>query len=244
MSQWVYREFYRRHLPHYQPPGATLFITFRLAGSLPKAVLEELEAEAQRQERRLEAIADEKERAAQADRLARHLFGRWDEALHRRSNGPYNLQEPQVAALVAESLRYRDGRVYTLHAFCIMPNHVHLVCTPLPVVPVGQDDILSYGQANVVGQDGILPYGQVDNLSYEYVPLAQILHSLKRYTAREANRLLGRTGAFWQHESYDHVVRDAAELERVIRYVANNPVAAGLVQEWTEWPWTYVGQFA
>ena len=53
MSEWPYREFYRRHLPHYQPPGATLFITFRLAGSL-----EELEAEAQRQERRLEAIAE------------------------------------------------------------------------------------------------------------------------------------------------------------------------------------------
>lgn len=222
MSEWPYREFYRRHLPHYQPPGATLFITFRLAGSLPKAVLEELAAEAQRQERRLEAIADEKERAAQAERLARHLFGRWDEALHRRSNGPYDLQEPQVAALVAESLRYRDGRVYTLHAFCIMPNHVHLVCTPLPVV------------VEQVGRFGKSPY----------YPLAQILHSLKRYTAREANRLLGRTGPFWQHESYDHAVRDAAELERIIRYVVNNPVAAGLVKEANEWPWTYVGQFA
>src|SRR5574337_954611 len=54
--------------------------------------------------------------------------------------------------------------------------------------------------------------------------LYKILQSLKAYTARKANKLLNHKGAFWQHESYDHVVRNGKELERIVSYVLNNPV--------------------
>jgi len=63
---------------------------------------------------------------------------------------------------------------------------------------------------------------------------------LKGYTANKANKILNRTGTFWQHESYDHVVQDEKELERVIAYVLNNPVKAGFVSTWQEWKWSYV----
>ena len=43
-----------------------------------------------------------------------------------------------------------------------------------------------------------------------------------------------------QHESYDHVVRDGEELDRIIAYVLNNPVKAGLVKNWRQWKWSYV----
>jgi REP element-mobilizing transposase RayT len=69
--------------------------------------------------------------------------------------------------------------------------------------------------------------------------MSAIMHSLKRYTARESNLLLGREGQFWQHENYDHVVRDEAELNRIIRYVLNNPAEAGLVERWEDWQWSY-----
>jgi putative transposase len=69
--------------------------------------------------------------------------------------------------------------------------------------------------------------------------MSAIMHSLKLYTAREANLVLGRTGSFWQHENYDHVVRDEAELRRIILYVVHNPVKAGLVEHWEDWKWTY-----
>ena len=62
---------------------------------------------------------------------------------------------------------------------------------------------------------------------------------LKGYTARKANGLLSRTGAFWQRESYDHVIRDANEWQRIVIYVLNNPVKAGLVDTWEEWKWNY-----
>lgn len=131
-------------------------------------------------------------------------------ALHATQQGPRWLEDPRIARIVAESLHYRDGKVYDLHAFCVMPNHVHLVCRPLQ------------------RPDG------------EYHSLSAILHSLKGYTARMANRELGRQGPFWQDESHDRVVRNENELNRVIQYVLDNPVKAGLVQTWEEWLWSYV----
>jgi len=65
------------------------------------------------------------------------------------------------------------------------------------------------------------------------------MKSLKGYTAREANKVLNRTGAFWEEESYDHEIKDGEEFGRVVRYVLNNPVKAGLVNHWSEWPWNY-----
>ena len=70
------------------------------------------------------------------------------------------------------------------------------------------------------------------------VPLAQITKSIKCYTAREANKILGLTGQFWQHESFDHWIRDRHELAEVIRYVEQNPVKAGLVGCEADWRWS------
>ncbi len=209
MSTLEYQLFYRRHLPHLQLAGATLFITFRLAGSIPTTVLQQLLTEAKRVDAILGKTLDLKERARRAYLEQRILFAKWDRALDTARNGPVWLHHPQIAELVTASLHYRDGRVYDLDAFCIMPNHVHMVYTPLPKADGG------------------------------YHALSAIMHSLKRYTARQANQLLGREGDFWQHESYDHVVRDRAEWRRIVLYVLNNPVKAGLVEHWDNWPWTY-----
>ena len=70
--------------------------------------------------------------------------------------------------------------------------------------------------------------------------LSSIMHSLKLYTAREANKILQRSGAFWEHESFDHYIRNDAERKRIIKYVLENPVKAGLVKTWQDWPWNYV----
>jgi putative DNA methylase len=64
------------------------------------------------------------------------------------------------------------------------------------------------------------------------------MHSLKSYSAHEANRVLARSGPFWQHESYDHWVRDETELERIVEYIAANPVKAGLAKQAHEWRWS------
>src|SRR5258708_2591146 len=71
------------------------------------------------------------------------------------------------------------------------------------------------------------------------VAVAAITRWLKGSTARRANQLLGRTGQpFWQDESYDHWVRNGDELNRIVRYIENNPVAAGLTDSLERWPWS------
>ena len=71
------------------------------------------------------------------------------------------------------------------------------------------------------------------------VPLSRAMQSLKGYTAREANKLLERTGQpFWQKESYDHWVRNEAESHRIVHYIENNPVNAGLAHTPEAFPWS------
>lgn len=67
--------------------------------------------------------------------------------------------------------------------------------------------------------------------------LSGIMHTWKSYSAGEVNRLLGRTGAFWQRESYDHLVRDEQEFTHAVRYVLENPERAGL----KGWRWVGSG---
>jgi putative DNA methylase len=60
----------------------------------------------------------------------------------------------------------------------------------------------------------------------------------KSFTSKKANRLLGRTGEFWQREYLDRYVRDAGHYAAVIAYIEENPVKAGLAKLKTDWPWS------
>jgi REP-associated tyrosine transposase len=69
-------------------------------------------------------------------------------------------------------------------------------------------------------------------------PLAQLVQSWKRFIAREAGKLLARTGAFWQRDYWDTYIRDAEHLAKAVRYIENNPVKARLADEARKWPWS------
>jgi putative transposase len=197
------KTYYRRNLPHYQPPGATYFVTYRLAGSLPHEVVVRLKEERAKAQRQcMETRGKEEEGINQHKK--RH-FARFDKLLDNADHAPRWLENAVVARIVSDAIHFRDGREYELLTYCIMPNHVHLVMT------LERNDISLY----------------------------KVLQSLKRFTAQETNKILSRRGAFWQHESYDHVVRDGKELLRVIAYVLRNPEKAGLVDTWESWKWSY-----
>jgi len=68
--------------------------------------------------------------------------------------------------------------------------------------------------------------------------LSDVLHSWKTFTAKQANKMLGREGTFWQAEYYDHVIRNEEELAHAIEYALWNPERAGLVG----WKWKGVCQ--
>jgi len=179
------------------------------AGSIPRYVAERLSREAEQRRKVVDSIRDSQTRRRRSYVEMNRFFGKWDEALDGARTGPAWLACPGVALLVAQTLHQHDGREYDLVAFTIMPNHVHVVFAPMRK------------------DDGT------------YYPLSSIMRSLKGNTARKANLELGRGGAFWQHENYDHVVRDEAELSRIVAYVLDNPVKAGLAQSREEWEWSY-----
>lgn len=227
-----FKQFSRRKLPHIHPPGAILFVTFRLAGSVPKAVLQEWKAEKEWLEHELLRVAREaketdtieaRNHEARLIAFQRRWFLRFEEVLHRAEHGPTWLKDEGIAKLVADSIRYRDGKVYRLDAYCIMSNHVHAVFKPF------------------LNERSLRVKDDAEKLSFESndPPLSVIMHSLKSYTANQANKILKRSGTFWEAESYDHVIRDEQEYHRVIAYVLNNPVKAGLVKDWREWPWSW-----
>ena len=60
----------------------------------------------------------------------------------------------------------------------------------------------------------------------------------KSYTAKEANRLLGRTGQFWQEDYFDRVIRNEKHLHSAADYIHYNPVKAGLCQQTADWRWS------
>lgn len=72
--------------------------------------------------------------------------------------------------------------------------------------------------------------------------LDKALMNTKSASARAANAVLGRTGHFWQDESYDHWVRNDRERNSIIRYIEFNPVAVGLVEAPEDWKWSSSGR--
>lgn len=212
------KDFYRRRLPHYQPAQATFFVTYRLTGSLPLEVVKELMRERDATRKQIEKEKDPKRKELLLEESRKRYFGRFDSYLDTIQSGNKWLSNDAVAGIVNEAILHRDGSVYDLLAFSIMPNHVH------QVISLGKQLTEPLAQ-----RAGVPSYIVTD-----------ILSGLKKFTALHANRILGREGQFWQHETYDHVVRDNAELGRIIQYVAYNPVGAGLCKSWREWKWTYV----
>ncbi len=173
----AYKSIYRRNLPHIQPVNTTLFLTFRLAGSLPEEVLIRM-AEERRMIERTRKEDDEKFQSHLGE-LSRRHFATIESWLHKASIGPTWLADARVADLVVEALHYPDGSHYRLDVYSIMPNHVHAVFVPLAQSSVPKS-------------------------------LSSIMHSLKRNTAKRANEILNRSGAFWEHESFDRYIRNRA----------------------------------
>ncbi len=211
-------DYYRRRLPHYQPAHATFFVTYRLTGSLPREIVKELISERDAARKQIEEEKDPQKKERLSEKLGKRYFSRFDNYLDTIQSGNKWLSNDAVAGIISEAILHRDGDVYNLTAFSIMPNHVHQVFSlagRLPQPPEGQSKVSPYIVTN-------------------------LLSNLKKFTAVHANLILNRKGQFWQHESYDHVVRDNGELMRIIQYIAYNPVSAGLCRGWQDWKWTYV----
>lgn len=72
------------------------------------------------------------------------------------------------------------------------------------------------------------------------LPIVKVGQRWKGASARAANLGRDRKGSFWWEDNWDTFMRDLEDEEGTVRYIRNNPVKAGVVEDWKEWPWNYV----
>jgi putative transposase len=188
---------YRRNLPHWRVEGATYFVTFRLADSIPESIVHRWRDEdehwlrahgiepawRQSEPDRFRAAllsVPKDERSAHERKQARRFLVELDQC-----HGACLLRESAARDVAASALRFFHGQRVWLGDFVLMPNHVHLLVQPFPGVK-----------------------------------LEEWLYSVKRYSGA---RLGAAKEQVWQEESFDRVIRDTLELRRVRDYIAKNP---------------------
>jgi REP element-mobilizing transposase RayT len=114
-----------------------------------------------------------------------------------------------VRHLVIKHCLYDHGKKLQLHGLVVMPDHVHLIFTPL--------------------NDGLgNPFG-----------LAEIMHGIKSTSAHNINKFLHRRGPVWQREFFDHILRSDEKINEKVTYICQNPVRKGLVKSADDYPWLW-----
>lgn len=119
------KSFYHRNLPHWHPPGRSIFLTWRLHGSLPQTVLNQLRITRQQlSKRKLVRSAGWTNDKGLLE--YKRLFAKVDTILDKAETGPLWLKEIEIADLVQQALLERYAHLYTLWAYVVMANHLHL----------------------------------------------------------------------------------------------------------------------
>src|SRR5215813_5270454 len=184
----------RGYFPHFDLVNVTQHVCFHLFDSLPQSLLriwrEQLRYE---EETRAQSVMSDTQRERR-----RRIHDALD-----KGYGSCFLGDERVAKIVEDSLLHFDGQRYALHAWCVMPNHVHTLFTPLAEFKT-----------------------------------SEIVHSWKSFTAHECNKILGRTGKFWEAEPFDRYIRNPRHFQNTVAYIENNPVKAGLCGEAKDWRWS------
>ena len=116
--------------------------------------------------------------------------------------------------VVLESiLRWKDHR-YALYAACVMPDHAHLLIEPM----VERSD---------------------DSGNSIFFSLSKILHTIKSFTANRINKIENASGAVWETESFDRMIRSETDLQEKFEYITRNPWDADVVKPGADYPWVW-----
>ena len=116
----------------------------------------------------------------------------------------------RVRSIILDSCLHDHGTKIDLLVVVVMPDHVHVIFTPL-----------------------------VNEQAKEVCSLARIMDAIKGSSAHKINKALDRKGRVWQAECFDHVLRSSESLDEKVRYILENPVRQGLVRQWEDYPWVW-----
>lgn len=147
------------------------------------------------------------------------MFAFMDELLDGECPVTY-LNDDAQAEIVTNAFMHFAGERYRLLAFVVMPSHHHWLFLP-------DEKWSAVAVAEYRKRSGV-----------DKSPREIISHSIQSYTATMCNRVRGEEGTYWQRETYDHWARDENETLRIVRYIENNPVKAGLCVKPEDYLWS------
>lgn len=181
----------RGYLPHFDDGRSLQTVTYRLADALPTEVVAKLEEQSLNKDQR-------------RDKIERYIDA---------GHGSCLLRKPSNAAVVVENWLHFHGTRYHLHAWVVMPNHVHVLIEPMAGNTL----------ADVVQ-------------SWKSFTAKLILKN----TAGEPPALPGNA-RLWQSDYWDRFIRNERHYHSTVDYIHNNPVKAGLVARAEDWTWSSLG---
>jgi len=197
----------RGHHPHVESPRLIQHVTFHLADSLPRQVVEKMATE-------LESVPPSLRDTEREKRVAAYLDS---------GRGSCVLQIPELAELVEHTLLHFQGERYRLFAWCVMPNHVHVLFQAKE----------GWTMSKVVATWK----------SYTGRRISPFLHQSNPGSAGHqpgcsSAGLVPGGPRVWHRSYFDRYIRDNGHFAAVVNYIHNNPVKAGLVKRAEEWRWS------
>ncbi|MFN0216022.1 MAG: transposase [Saprospiraceae bacterium] len=213
------------------------FTTLRLHDALPENFGQNLGI--QYYSKQVE-YAKNPDRLDQLHLVRKRLFARFDQALDLEKYGHAYLRAPALAQIVADEICRSDDRNYTLLAYAILPNHVHLLFDLR--TRFTEDEPLDELQMNRF-QPLREMLERIQNATE--APLKKTLRRLgghldsNIFQKRLSNGAVKMEGKCWHEQSFDFRVRDATEFEKVTQYILQNPIKAALVKDFEAWPFLY-----
>jgi len=181
----------RGYLPHFDRKGCLQSITFRLSDSLPKSKLTQLES-----------ILETLPKDTDTEQAKRAQIEKWLDA----GMGCCALKDPVVAQKVEEAFLHFDGDRYKLLAWCVMPNHVHVL---------------------------IEPHIELSKIVQSW---KSYTGRWAKQRSAELELSVPSDQPFWMREYWDRYIRNKQHLDNVIDYIHQNPVRGGLCSKPEDWP--------
>ena len=207
------KEHYRRNLPHFEQPGQAFFITVNLKDAIPPKALSRYTSQLNLLKDEINQAKKDKTRQMLLPELEKDYafihkkyIKAYDDMLDLDKSSEVNLNLSGNREIMFDAFRYYEGKRLENYAFCVMRNHYHWV------VRLFEKD-----------ENGKPVY------------LNEILKVVNGFSAYSINKLENKTGrTVWQEENFETTIRNERHLYNAIMYTINNPVKAGLVENWRD----------
>lgn len=204
----------RGYMPHVEGEELIQHVSYHLADSLPQKVVEAMDAE-------MKSLPPKLRDAEKEKRIAAYLDA---------GHGSCILRVPELAKLVQDTFLHFHGQRYHLHAWCVMPNHVHVLFKPMN----------GWSMSKIVASWKSYTGRRISAYAKGNGMPGGLSATLVRAEPSNGSATLerGEPSRVWHREYWDRYIRDHAHYVNVVRYIHENPVKAKLVAKAADWRWS------